>query len=270
IDRPWIYVAYHAAVALMILLTVFAWAKFGGWFWKILRHWLPIVVVVLASFREIFYLVPQVNPFKPHLPFDRVLDRIDVAIFGDVGTWLRAVLWAPAADVLSLLYWTYYPLAIVIGIVLWRRGELRAIREALTVLLVAWHVSFLGYWAVPARGPYVYEQLLGIARDAAWNGVFLAGFLHDLMITLEWEMPDAFPSGHTLVALVCAAVAWRHRALRRVATICCCGIIVATVYLRYHYIVDVLAGMALFPLCWFGGLALFRKWERGRTEEALR
>jgi membrane-associated phospholipid phosphatase len=61
---------------------------------------------------------------------------------------------------------------------------------------------------------------------------------------------DAFPSGHALVTLLSMAWAWRYRLwVRWVVTILGALLVVSTVYLRYHYVVDVLAGAVLATLC---------------------
>jgi membrane-associated phospholipid phosphatase len=62
----------------------------------------------------------------------------------------------------------------------------------------------------------------------------------------EMNMLDAFPSGHTALGLVSAWLGWRMlpRA-RAVLVAAAAGIVFATVYLSYHYVVDVIAGAGL-------------------------
>jgi membrane-associated phospholipid phosphatase len=67
---------------------------------------------------------------------------------------------------------------------------------------------------------------------------------------MEGIKRDAFPSGHTSVALLSVyyAVRFTPRLVPAVAP----GVflmILSTMYLRYHYLVDVLAGAALAGLC---------------------
>ena len=58
---------------------------------------------------------------------------------------------------------------------------------------------------------------------------------------------DVFPSLHTALTLYITAYLWRDG--KRTAALICTpltvGTIVATIYLRYHYGVDVLAGFLL-------------------------
>lgn len=260
VEHAWVFLAYHIAVVALIGLLLFANAKYGGRFWNIVRQWYPLVVV-LASFREIHYLVPQVHPFD-NWYWDEQLFSLDGALFGDVGAWVRTILWAPAVDVLSLCYWMYFPLATLIVVVLWRRGDMENFREMATVLMTSYFVSYLGYYAIPAVGPHLLEERMGMARDAAWDGVLVGAFLHKLLLAIEWQTPDAFPSGHSLVAMVCVLGAWRYRILVPLISFVGTGIVLATIYLRYHYIVDVITSGVLLPAVWWGGQTLYRRWEK--------
>ena len=57
---------------------------------------------------------------------------------------------------------------------------------------------------------------------------------------------DAFPSLHTANAVTVLLVALRHeRRLLWVYTLPVAGLVVATMYLRFHYAVDVVVGVAL-------------------------
>ena len=59
-------------------------------------------------------------------------------------------------------------------------------------------------------------------------------------------MHDIFPSGHTIIALLVMWLAKRHRVRGWPLLIpLVAGLVAATVYLRYHYGVDVLAGVAI-------------------------
>jgi membrane-associated phospholipid phosphatase len=67
---------------------------------------------------------------------------------------------------------------------------------------------------------------------------------------LEQNKTDAFPSGHTAVALVSLLYAWKYRekVLFWILVPAVSALIVSTVYLRYHYVVDVIAGILLAAL----------------------
>jgi membrane-associated phospholipid phosphatase len=57
---------------------------------------------------------------------------------------------------------------------------------------------------------------------------------------------NCMPSGHTMMTLMNMILAFRYRSkLRWVFLVMGLSLIFATVYLRYHYVVDVLAGIIL-------------------------
>jgi membrane-associated phospholipid phosphatase len=61
---------------------------------------------------------------------------------------------------------------------------------------------------------------------------------------------DVFPSGHTMLTIISVVLAYRYR-LRVRGFLLVLGIllVIGTVYLRYHYVVDLLAGVILAVLC---------------------
>jgi len=89
-----------------------------------------------------------------------------------------------------------------------------------------------------------------------------AGFLHDLLLKMEGRIPDAFPSGHALIAMIVLVLSWRlHRRVFWWLLPFASGLILATMYLRYHYVVDVLAAALLLPMC-----VVFGRWLQRRRE----
>jgi membrane-associated phospholipid phosphatase len=71
----------------------------------------------------------------------------------------------------------------------------------------------------------------------------------------------AFPSLHTAVSVVMLACAWRHlRTWFWIALPLVVGLWVSTIYLRHHYVVDLLAGFALAPLALLLAPRLDRWW----------
>jgi len=261
--HAWIYLGYHALAAAMVALCIYAHDRFGGRFWTLCRYWY-VIPFIPGAFREIHFLVPPVHPFDDH-HFDRVLASIDRRWLGDVDAFFLSG-WPPAVmDLLHLCYWSYYGAMIVLGAMLHRRGEWAKLRELLSVTMLALLTSYLGYFLVPAVGPHHFMD----PRPAVLDGWILGGPMHRAVIAAEWTTPDAFPSGHALLSMVVIAMSWRlYRRGFWVALVPSLGCILATVALRYHYVVDVVASVALFPAMLLGGIALHRWCERGVDEPA--
>jgi membrane-associated phospholipid phosphatase len=104
-------------------------------------------------------------------------------------------------------------------------------------------VSYVGYFLVPALGP---RFALASQQTLTLETTSLSRAISMTIDQLERTKFDVFPSGHTMIAAAVLLVAWKRArrafwALLPVGT----GLIVSTVYCRYHYVVDVLAGLAL-------------------------
>jgi len=102
---------------------------------------------------------------------------------------------------------------------------------------------YVGYLLVPALGP---RFLLKPLEHLPLRGLWLFQNMQHSLNRLESTAYDCFPSGHTeLTILAC----WMSRIVsNRLFWVYFCytlSIIFATVYLRYHYTVDLLAGAAL-------------------------
>jgi hypothetical protein len=252
----WVFLALHAAAALWVGMIIAAHGRYGGPFWTFFRYWY-VLPFVLCAFREIHYLVPLVHPFDDR-HFDRVLQALDRRWFGDVDAFFLSNWPPPLVDLLHLCYWFYYVALLIPGGILFARADWGRLREFLSVTMLALLTSYLGYFAVPAVGPHLFLN----PRPPALDGWFLGGAMHRMVMAAELTMPDAFPSGHALMSLVVIALTWRlYRPAFRWVVVPSLGCVLATIALRYHYVVDVVASVALFPVVVVAGVALHRRWE---------
>ena len=104
-------------------------------------------------------------------------------------------------------------------------------------------IGFVGYLFLPAVGPYVFVPEL---KDPL-PGDFMGRVLRHMVEFRDGTFPrDAFPSLHTANAVSILLVGLRrHRRMAAVFLLPVLGLIAATMYLRFHYAVDVAAGIAL-------------------------
>jgi membrane-associated phospholipid phosphatase len=167
-------------------------------------------------------------------------------------------------EYLQLAYMSYYFIPIITGAALYNlQGDdtfepRESFRRAVVVFLVTFYLSYLGYLLVPAVGP---RFTLHYTKEL--NGVLLTPYLKRLINILEPTHHDCFPSGHTAISVVALLIAFRYR--RRVfwwLLPVVCSLIVSTVYHRYHYVIDVIAGVALGFFSFFLGEWLFDMWKR--------
>ena len=200
--------------------------------------------VILFTFDSMSHITAYINaPDK-----DPWLARMDAYLTGPVpGAWLEWMVRPALTTVLQICYTSYYFVPIIFCLILFFKRETEYFDISLFGITLGFFVSYLGYIMVPALGPRFYFEGQ-YAHDLMRGGV--AKGIDSTLNLLEGTNRDAFPSGHTEVVLIVLAYAWRYkRWFFWLALPLVTGLIVATMYLRYHYVIDVVAGAALAPVC---------------------
>jgi hypothetical protein len=202
---------------------------------------------LIASFLQLHLILPAVS--------DRVLDgalyRLDLAVFGfePAQSWDRFVT-PRTTEWFSFFYYSYFFLlcAYLLPMALFER-RIRILSELSAGLLFVVCVGHCLYLAVPGRGPWAH----------------LAGqFHHELQGGTWWPLvrkavdsvdgsarKDIFPSLHTACPTFLTLFTFRNRAAAPyryvwpVTAFFTSQIILATMFLRWHYLIDVVAGLTL-------------------------
>jgi len=243
IPQWWWYPLTHALLVLALGLflgklppTPTGWVRFVRW-------WYPAFLIPLI-FTELQGLVHPINP----VDIDPQLIAIDYALFGVHPTvWLERFTVPWLTEYMQLAYVTFYFLPFVLCAPLYRQGQLLAFRVSLCALLLGYYVSYLLYFLTPARGPRFY---LAASQTLPLTGLWLTEPLQTTLDALEGIQRDAFPSGHTAIALIVLVMAARYQPrLFYPLLVVCVSLIISTVYLRYHYVIDVIAGILLAVWC---------------------
>ncbi|HEV8268977.1 MAG TPA: phosphatase PAP2 family protein, partial [Thermoanaerobaculia bacterium] len=197
-------------------------------------------------------LGPLIRALNPH-DKDAALMAFDRFLFRGVDPTVAMERYATPflSDVLTVCYALYYFHPIVLGALLFaddrRQGRSEddaAFPRFAFVVVFVFFVSYVGYFLVPAVGPrYTIVHGGPLPRGAVSMAID-----HTLDV-LEKNKRDCFPSGHTMVVLT---VLW-GAARRSKKTFLgflpfALGLVAGTVYGRYHYVTDVLAGAALTML----------------------
>jgi membrane-associated phospholipid phosphatase len=160
----------------------------------------------------------------------------------DVTVWLQRFVHPFLNDLFFVFYSTYYFIALSLALVLWLQDR-PAMRRYVFTLMVCYYVSYAGYFTIPAVGPRFAQA---DAYTVSLTTTPVSQTISDTINRLEKTKCDVFPSGHTMISVAVLLVAWKRSRrtfwyLLPVAT----GLIIATVYCRYHYVIDLIAGTAL-------------------------
>lgn len=205
------------------------------------------------------HLDPVADAF--HLPLaDPRLIALDGRIFGlqpsvalaaHVGPWL--------SDVLMSCYCSYYLWPLLLGILLYLyKGEAAFDHWTLTVAVVVL-LNYALYIAVPAIGPrFTLADSFALPVQGALAGPLFRAFLNSPYHR------DCFPSGHTALTLTILWHAFRHlRPFFWAVLPIGLGVIVATVALRFHYGVDLIAAVPLTVVAYALSQRLYAALPRG-------
>lgn len=214
------------------------------------------VVCVLVIFDSLGGLVHGINPRD----IDPLLISLDYALFGGHPTVMLEPLQTPLlTDVLQIAYSSYYLLPISLGVLVKLQNNEEAFDRTVFVILLCFYLSYVGYMLFPALGPrYTMHHLQSIDL----KGLLVAEPVQRLLNRIEGIKRDAFPSGHTAVALVVLGLAYRfHRGFFSIALPVVVMLIFSTVYCRYHYVVDVIGGLILAAITFFLGEKYYGYWE---------
>jgi membrane-associated phospholipid phosphatase len=217
------------------------------------HHFSPILFVVFiyeSLGNLIQYLQPDIDPW---------LIQIDFSIFGLHPTlWMEQWIVPWFTDIMSLAYLSYYFIPVAFVAFLYLKGRMVELERSIFVLAFGYYISFIGYILFPAVGPrYAMAHLYSIPLE----GSFITDFVRDTLNALEHNKRDVMPSGHTQMVLMVLFLARRYeKVLFYVFLPIICGLILSTVYLRYHYVIDLMVGVALAIGCAFIGCQLHKWW----------
>lgn len=177
--------------------------------------------------------------------FDPLLITIDYMLFGNHPTvWMERFISPFTTAVMQFAYISYYIMPVSLGFILIAKGRRIDFERAFFGIVLCFYLSYAGYILFPAVGPrFTLDHLQTTGLEAP--SFILA--IQETLNRLEQNKTDAFPSGHTAIALVSLYYAWnlREKILARILLPLVLALIVSTVYLRYHYVIDVLAGVVL-------------------------
>lgn len=207
-----------------------------------------VLTALLTSYLTLRWSLPIVAPGSRDAP----LALADAMLLGEPVTLRLEPLMAPwVVEWLAFFYFAYYVMCALYAAITLRPGAAPSTSAELAIgTSLVFGIGQLGYVVLPAYGPYHHlaDQYAGPLRG---------GFFWHLVIDTVLAggaLKDIFPSLHTAASVWFFLFAWRRARLTRArpwvigaaATGVFTGqIVVSTVALRWHYTVDVVAGVIL-------------------------
>lgn len=207
------------------------------------RDWAPLLVV-LSGYEWMRGVVDA--GFTG--PRDALMRDLDLTLFfgTDPLDLLEKMIWKPLTELIAFVYSFYAVLfPLVLGTV-FVTGGARALRLSAFRVGVALLIAYVGYCLVPVKGP-LFTRTFSVPLDT-----YLVGPIKEALMDATRISYDCFPSMHTCCTLLLGVCAFQFaRKLFWFISPVVVLMPLACVYLRYHYVIDVIAGAALvFPIVW--------------------
>lgn len=222
----------------------------------------PVGAIAVPYFR-LREIIPTLNDRL----YDTQLWHLDLRLFGTapaaaVERWMST----PVVEWFSFSYALYWVVGIAFIVPALLTSDGGRGERFVTPLVLSLCLGHVLYVLVPAYGPWV-------AQTDAFAAPLAGGPIYDFMhqVASAGAQRDVFPSLHTAHMVLFSLYCWAgHRAWRPLAwpvTFAAANVIAATILLRWHYVVDVIAGIAFGVMVIHVGWML-NEWYADRRAEA--
>ncbi|MDE0398253.1 MAG: phosphatase PAP2 family protein [Candidatus Poribacteria bacterium] len=145
------------------------------------------------------------------------------------------------SEILHLCYFSYYVMAVFLVAWLYFSGRIGPFQETVFAETLAFNLSLLCYPFLPTTGPrYLFEKIQGKLS----KGFFFR--LAHLAVSKGSSKGTAFPSSHVSLSVTVLLCALRYDSTAFLMLLpMCIGLTLGTVYGRFHYLIDAIAGAIL-------------------------
>lgn len=219
---------------------------FADRFWYFWRHWYPHLFFIFC-FEEMGKLAHLVQPVWQDaklIAFDRWLTGVNLSL------WLEQFANPALNDFMQFAYFNYFLFLLILGAVLYYRREWQSYWAVITYSAVGYSLGYVIAILFPVQSPW-------FALAGMWHGDLVGGPFTAVISFIEKcgrVHGAAFPSQHVAGAMAALWGAWRHQRwlfwVFLPFVVCMCA---STVYVRNHYVADVLAGLVTGTLGYFIG-----------------
>lgn len=225
-------------------------AKPGNRALHFVRHFYPVLLYT-AFFRE----TGELNRMFFTEYMDPLVIGWEQRLFGFQPSvlFMERLPYAWLSEVLYLSYFSYYIMIAGVGLALLARDR-QQFFHFVSVVSFVFYLCYLTYIVIPVIGPRVlfrevegYQVAVELQSFSPYPEAVTKGVMFRVMAWIYhvFEAPGAaFPSSHVAVALCTVWFSFRYLPRIRYLHAAMAGLLcISTVYCRYHYVLDVFAGI---------------------------
>ena len=257
------YITMYLLLIAIYLLILWLYRRVNSLFTSIVRHWYPVILFPLI-YRG---LEPLLHIIVPH-ELDQVFINIDQAIFGcQPCLWFQGITHPWLTEVLQFSYTTYYYFPTFLGLWLYVKKQDEAYHHLLLAVVLTIYASFVGFLLVPVVGPrFFLAEHFTVPLQGKFFGPLVLQFMNHSGLR-----GGAFPSAHSAMALLTLVFTYRYaRTFFYIALPVMTALFISTIYGRYHYVGDIVAGLILGALSSYLAPKINAWWiQKSRQDEPL-
>ena len=207
--------------------------------WKLRLLFYPIVTsLTYLHLQTALLAIHRVGTIEDGLQ-DALLQKIYGVL--TLSAKMQSLVHPMLTELLSLFYLALIPY-LLFAMLSYHSRSLELFKTFSIGLFSLYGVGFLGYTLLPAMGPHSAIQGFSIPVE----GWMLFTRLNSAIVELVSNKVDAFPSLHAAISTYLLFFDRVHSPKRyKFFLVPCIGMWIATLYLGYHYFVDLIAGFAL-------------------------
>lgn len=249
---------FHGAVITLILALAGCLPVNGNRWITGLRMLYPVIIMTML-YRALAPLIPLISTEF----CDAGIVAWERAMFGfDLTIWFDRHANLFLTEIMSAGYFSYYFMFPGLALLLFYGRKETELKQYLCAACGAFFISYLLFILYPAAGPRFFQP---DKYTSEFQGILIRPLVTAIV---DWggHRGGAMPSSHVAVAVVTmisALRAYGRRAYFMIPIVILLAL--GTIYGRFHYLADVLAGSAVGVVAWWLTTALYRTPRDGRT-----
>jgi membrane-associated phospholipid phosphatase len=251
IPQPFFHLGIRLGILLLIAGIIFIYDRFPNTVTAFIRNFYPLALLGIwytetyAFHGVVFgYLDPHIVRWEsflfgiqPSLEFSRVFAQ----------RWF--------SELLCFGYFSFYELIFLVCLIVYLSRR-KSFNEVIYTVLFSFYLFYIVFAIVPSMGPHYWFHI----PDTEIPGGYIFADAVKLAQDIGEKPTGAFPSSHVGISVLILCLCFRY--IRRwfyvflpIVIVLC----VATVYIKAHYLLDVISGIACVPvLLWLSRLTFSR------------
>ncbi len=158
-------------------------------------------------------------------------------------------------EVMNMFYFSYYLITAVVCITLYVTKKQLSFKP-IFITVFSFYLFYILYNIIPVLGPQYFFNTKFTETPVLY---FFGKIMHSILFNVE-KPTGAFPSSHVGLAIILSYLAYKHhKKLFYITLPFVTGICFATVYLKEHYVIDVLAAFLIAPVFVYTGNFVYNR-----------